>query len=145
MITFENFKYTKSATFTRLKIDGELICYILQDTVRPHGIKVAGETGIPEGKGKLKIGQSPRFGRVPFLYNQDDGITYEAGGIKFTHLRVHSGNFIHQTDGCPLTGTSISFRDERTFNSRDALDKFMDLLEDGVEYDFEVINLPQEN
>lgn len=144
-VLIENYKYTKNATFSKLYLDGVFVCYLLQDTLRPFGIKVHGETGIPEGKGTLVLGNSPKFGRVPFLYNQDDGITYESEGKSFKYLRIHGGNFIDQSDGCPMTGTTVDFKTERTYSSQIALKKFINLLEDGVEYPFEVINLPQED
>lgn len=143
MILIENYKYTIRATFSRIYFNGKLVCYLIQDTLRPFGIKVYGETGIPAGKGTLKLGHSNRFGLVPFLYNQPDEITYKQSGISFTHLRIHAGNFINETDGCPMTGTSVNYVQERTFSSRKALKKLMSHLEMGVEYPFEIKNLRQ--
>jgi hypothetical protein len=145
MFTFINFKYTANATFTEVLFNGEFVCWLLQDTLRPFGIKVKSETGIPAGKAKIRLGQSPRFGKVPFIYNRPDGITYEANGVSFTHLRVHAGNFISHTDGCPLTGTTLSFTKERTYASKDALNYFISLMDDGKEYDLEIINKTQES
>lgn len=142
-ILIERFKYTARATFSRISLNGVFICYLMEDTLRPYGVKVYEETGIPAGFAALKLKVSPKFGLVPFIYDNKDEKTYNAEGVKFTYLRIHSGNFIKETLGCPLTGTSYDADKERTYDSRKALNKLKSHLTEGEEYDLEIINLPQ--
>ena len=118
---------------------------MLQDTLRPFGVKVYGETGIPSGHGFLKLGHSNRFGLVPFLYNQSDKITYLESGVTFKHIRIHAGNFINETEGCPITGTSVNYDDERTYDSRKALKKLINKLDLNTEYKVYIKNIRQES
>lgn len=140
-ITIENYKFTANATFSRLLFDGEFVCYLLQDTLRPYGVKVHGETGIPVSTGFIKLGNSAKFGTVPFIYNDPDCETYEAKGISFKFLRIHVGNYIKDTHGCPLTGTTVDYDKQCVYNSRKALNKLMTFIKPGIEYNLEVKNI----
>ena len=53
--------YTSKSTIGRLFIDGVEFCYTLEDVVRPKGVKVYGDTAIPEGKYSFTLSYSPRF------------------------------------------------------------------------------------
>jgi hypothetical protein len=91
-------------TIGQLYINGELFCYTLEDTLRPYGIKVYGETAIPEGKFKVKISRSHRFKRdMPMVYTEDNGYELIHEGISFKGIRLHGGNTHKNTDGCILT------------------------------------------
>ena len=97
-------------TLTRKWLDstttiGQLTCddqtfgltgmWTLEDTVRPPGIKVPGETAIPAGKYEVVITWSDRFQRrMPLLL--------EVPG--FTGIRIHAGNTAADTEGCILVG-----------------------------------------
>lgn len=77
------------------------IGYTLEDTLRPKGIKVYGETAIPEGLYKLNVSYSPRFGKemVEVL-----DVPY------FTGVRIHGGNTAADTLGCPLLGAKTDMK-----------------------------------
>jgi hypothetical protein len=93
-----------TCTIGRLFIDGENTCFTLEDVVRPDGVKVYGETAIPEGTYKVIVNFSNRFQTLMPLLLDVPG---------FEGIRIHKGNTDKDTHGCILlgsnsTGTSIT-------------------------------------
>ena len=86
------------------KLSAEL-CFTLEDMVREipgrpvSEWKVDGETAIPEGRYRVTLENSPKFG--------PDTITLH-GIVGFDYIRMHGGNFEKDTRGCPLTGLEIT-------------------------------------
>jgi len=96
--------YQPTCTESDLYINGLQYCYVLEDVGRPHGVKIDAETCIPEGHYKAVITRSTRFQKdMILLYNTEEK-TVERFGVRFTGIRVHGGNNIHHTAGCPLVG-----------------------------------------
>lgn len=86
---------TPMRTIGVLFVDGRRECWTLEDTVRPDGIKIHGETAIPAGVYQVDVTMSPRFGRdLPLLINV----------ANFTGVRIHPGNTAGDTEGCILVG-----------------------------------------
>lgn len=88
-------------------------CFVLEDQIRPAGVKVPGETAIPAGRFPVIITPSQHFRRyLPLLCNVPG----------FDGIRVHPGNEAKDTRGCLLPGFT---RDEesirRSSESFDAL------------------------
>lgn len=94
---------TEKSTISRLLIDGQFECYTLEDVDRGlkqsmseaqiAELKVQNETAIPEGTYNVEITFSPHFGKnMPLLDNVPG---YEG-------VRIHSGNFPSDTEGCLL-------------------------------------------
>ena len=78
-------------------------CYSLEDCVRGKGVKIAGETAIPEGEYFWHITRSSRFKRdMISIYTESNGYEIINGGISFKGVRIHGGNTIKDTHGCPL-------------------------------------------
>jgi hypothetical protein len=87
--------FTDTSTIGKLCVDGEKLCYTLEDAVRDT--KIAGLTAIPKGRYQVIINHSPRFGRdLPLLLNVPN---YEG-------VRIHPGNDATETEGCILVGTT---------------------------------------
>jgi hypothetical protein len=97
--------YTPQATMGEMFINGEFKFFTLEDTARPYGIKVSGDTCIPEGEYNVKLGMSSRFKRdLPMIYTEPNGYEIIKEGIGFKGVRVHRGNTHINTHGCVLVG-----------------------------------------
>jgi len=90
--------YTETTTLGELFLNDKKFCYTLEDVVRPDGVKIIGETAIPDGLYKLAITYSPRFRRdmielldVP----------------SFRNIRIHGGNTHKDTEGCILVAYNL--------------------------------------
>lgn len=101
---------TDKSTIGELSIDGEFQCFTLEDVERD--IKVPGKTAIPKGTYSVIINQSNRFKRLlPLLLNVQN----------FSGVRIHSGNFAENTEGCILVGQTRGL--DFIGGSRKAFDK----------------------
>lgn len=71
--------------------------YTLEDPVRDR--KIPGKTAIPAGLYRVTLVNSPRFGpdTISLLDVPD-----------FQHIRIHAGNTVEDTEGCPLVGLELS-------------------------------------
>jgi hypothetical protein len=85
----------KDYTIGKLYINGDYFCDVLEDTVRPEGVKLYGKTAIPYGTYDIILTYSPRFKqKLPLLLNVPN----------FEGIRIHSGNIHEHTEGCLLVG-----------------------------------------
>ena len=98
-------------TFGALYIDGVWHCWTLEDAMRQpmrllhaattdlnawvHEWKVPGHTAIPFGTYDVVLTPSMRFQRV---------MPEVLGVPGFSGIRIHAGNTIDETEGCPLVG-----------------------------------------
>lgn len=79
-------------------IDGKYFCETLEDPERDieEEGKVYGKTAIPLGRYEVEVTYSPKFKRmIPLIKD----VPY------FEGIRIHAGNTVADTDGCPLVGT----------------------------------------
>jgi hypothetical protein len=94
-LTLERLQLGPNFTMGQLSVDGTFECWVLEDQVRPDGIKVPGETAIPFGTYPVIITWSQRFSKfMPLVCNVPD----------FEGIRIHSGNAVADTRGCLLVG-----------------------------------------
>lgn len=105
-------------TLGKLVVDGAFDCYTVEDVVRPDGEKVHGKTAIPEGRYRVIVTRSPRFGRdLPLLENVPN----------FEGVRIHPGNTAEDTEGCIIPGRVRTARG--VAQSRAAFDKLFAALQ----------------
>lgn len=108
-----------TCTIGELSIDGEFVCFTLEDVVRPEGAaKVFGRTAIPYGTYALDVTHSPHFGRELPLVVDVPG---------FEGIRIHPGNTEADTDGCLLVG--FNHTDGSVTESRLAFDAIFARIE----------------
>jgi hypothetical protein len=89
--------FTDDSTIGELSIDGEFVCFTLEDKVRD--VKIQNVTAIPYGKYEVIINFSNRFQKyMPLLLNVPN----------YAGVRIHSGNKSTDTEGCILVGSSKS-------------------------------------
>lgn len=85
-------------TIGSLYVNGEKFCDTLEDRVRDLAggeSKVPGETAIPEGRYRVIVNRSPKFGRdLPRLLDVP----------MFDGVLIHRGNTAEDSAGCILVG-----------------------------------------
>ena len=87
--------FTNDSTIGKLYINGAFHCFTLEDRVRE--VKIPKVTAIPKGKYEVIINFSNRFQQMmPLLLNVSN----------FQGVRIHSGNYSKDTDGCLLVGST---------------------------------------
>lgn len=114
---------TETSTISRLYINGHFECYVLEDKDRGmiqqmplsdlRKLKVDGKTAIPSGTYKVNISFSNRFQKLmPILLEVP----------AFDGVRIHSGNWATNTEGCLLLGNGIA--KDMVTDSRTAFEAF---------------------
>lgn len=109
---------TQEATISEISVDGQFLCYGLEDCVREiegqpvEDWKIPGQTAIPRGTYALEITPSNRFKRDMLQVMEVPG---------FAGIRIHAGNTSADTEGCLLVGDTRS--NDFVGNSRNALVK----------------------
>lgn len=99
MLTLVRTEAITDRTLGRLLVNGEHFCHVLEDTLRPRGVKVAGVTAIPAGLYRVTLEKSPKFKRImPTI----------KGVPNFEGVRIHGGNRPEDTEGCPLVAFNRS-------------------------------------
>ena len=138
-LKLERSVYSTKSTIGKLFIDNVFFCYTLEDVVRPDGVKIYGETAIPDLKYSVALSFSNRFKKLmPLVYNTENMTVEDGKGVKFSGIRIHSGNTDKHTLGCILIGETKA--KDFVGNSRVAFKKLMDRLKDIDIAELEVIN-----
>ncbi len=88
------YEYYDDRTIGRLEIDGKFFCWTLEDKVRPDGVKIYGETAIPEGDYivTIKAFRGDEGKMYPYLHDVP----------MFEGICMHGGNKPEDTLGCIL-------------------------------------------
>lgn len=110
MFTLQRTKKAARSTLGEFLVAGRRECFTLEDQFR-EGPKVKHETRIPAGRYLLKlrkIGES-RFDPIygpKFAPGFHQGMVEITGVPGFTDVLIHIGNFIKDTSGCVMVGTT---------------------------------------
>lgn len=112
-IDVDRFRTTNQTTLSYVKLVDDPWCgFALEDgpSPNPYGIKVPGETRIPDGTYKLSLEHSPMAKRYAERYPQwhRSGMITICGVPGFTHVRIHPGNTHADTEGCLLLGYGVA-------------------------------------
>jgi hypothetical protein len=128
--------FTNISTIGELFIDGEFICFTLEDTVRKYGEKIYGKTAIPKGLYEIAISYSNKFKKLlPLLLN----VPF------FTGIRIHSGNKAEDTEGCILVGKNKPKEPDLILDSRLAFASLMVRIQDLMKTGKVFINIENGN
>ena len=106
---------TELSTQGSLSVNGIFNCYTLEPKTREipgqpvSAWKVQDKTAIPLGTYTVTLDFSPKFDRTMPLINDVPG---------FDGVRIHWGNYPHDTDGCCLVGETMA--NDFVGNSREA-------------------------
>ena len=103
------YQYEPDRTLGKLFIDDVEFCWTLEDKVRPDGVKVYGETAIPEGTYLVTI--------EPFRGNTAKMYPYLHDVPMFTGVCMHGGNGPEDTLGCILVGYHEDDSTKRIYDS----------------------------
>lgn len=125
---------TPRCTVGVLRVDGVHQCFVLEDTVRAPGVKVPGQTAIPEGQYRVEITHSPRFGvEMPLVLNVPG----------FSGIRIHAGNTKDDTEGCLLPGNHVLLTGASEYQVTESRSAYVHLfaLLDGARRRSEVVEL----
>lgn len=113
-IEVDRFRVSNNTTLGHLRIvDGAWRGFVLEDgpSPNPYGIKVPGETRIPDGDYELSLTKdSPMAKRYRDNYPMWHryGMVTIGGVPGFTAIRIHPGNTHLDTDGCLLLGYGVA-------------------------------------
>lgn len=94
------YEYEPDRTLGVFNIDGRFYCHTLEDKVRPEGIKIYGETAIPEGTYKMIL--------LPFRGDTNKMYPHLQDVPMFEGICIHGGNKPEDTVGCILVGLTRS-------------------------------------
>jgi hypothetical protein len=95
--------------------------WVLEDKKQPYGVKVLGETCIPEGIYDVSITMSTRFGKdMMLLSNRPDGSIVK-DCVSFSGVRPHGGNVVTNTEGCPLLNYNTDGKGKQWERASDAV------------------------
>ena len=130
------YKSDRTESELYMPAEGGRFCWMLEDVGRPANVKLDGETCIPEGVYNVTVSMSARFNKeMIMLSNQANGYEIRRDGISFKGIRVHGGNNVGHTHGCPLANHN-NLHDGRMYGkaSDDLLIAIKEGMARGIEY-----------
>ena len=122
-VILKRIEKTEECSIGILSVDGMVVCLTLEEPWRNNQQDIS---CIPPGNYPLKLEFSPS--RQRNLWTIKDV-------PKRTYVRVHTGNTVDDTEGCPLTGTYTGeIKGKRAvMDSRAAFKRFMAAMGDETE------------
>lgn len=118
-VELKRVEQTDDVTIGVLQVDGRAVCWTLEEPWRENEADVS---CIPKGKYSLELEFSPSKGRKLWTVRNVPGRSY---------VRIHVGNTVDDTQGCPLTGSTPGVLNGKRalLGSRPAFAKFMAAME----------------
>ncbi|MFW5498568.1 MULTISPECIES: DUF5675 family protein [unclassified Maridesulfovibrio] len=109
---------TDEATLGGLLVDGKSICWTLEEPWRENKQNIS---CIPVGRYPIKLEYSPSKRCELWTVKDVPGRSY---------VRIHKGNTVDDTEGCPLTGIKPGYLEGKraVLGSREAFKEFMDAM-----------------
>lgn len=149
-------KEKRETTLSKMiRPDSSFFGYVLEDVVRPYGIKRMTSTAIPATEGdftyKLSIRTSPKYGEVVVVYTSIENGVYvlEYGGIRFEYVLCHGGNHVDHTDACLLMNKNRETKDGQMSAwgsmKEDILNEVKALEAQNYDVRLRITNLPQKS
>lgn len=132
-ILIERFDSGSNDTIGKLYIDGDFMCYTLEDEFRE--VKKKGDTRIPSGTYKVGKRYSPSFSPKT---GHDMLWVKDVPGFQF--ILIHTGNTEDDTEGCLIVGMKIgSLNNKRAvLDSKTAYNKIYPIISDAIDNGEEV-------
>lgn len=125
ILTLKTTGYGADSTGGELYIGDKFECYTCEDEIR--GIKVPGETAIPEGTYRIKLRtEGGMHGKYAKRYPFHRGMLWLQDVPGFNWIYIHTGNTDKHTEGCILVGTGKTEPSPGEFGvsgSRDAYER----------------------
>lgn len=118
-------------TLSTWYVDGKYQCVGIEDPVRGQDQpKIFGQTAIPVGTYQVRNTMSTRFRKVlPQLFDQPGHTTlFGSRPISECGIRIHSGNYATDTEGCLLPGNGIAAGGTMVTSSVVTFNKLMDKI-----------------
>lgn len=135
--------YFSRTTIGEIKLLDRHFCWTLEDTVRAYGIKVKGDTAIPNSPAigySVGIRFSPGFNRDMLILHTGDGETLDFGGISFKYIYPHGGNDHGDTEGCILVAKNKNGDTIQGTMEKALFDKIAPLIKAGVNVRWHIRN-----
>lgn len=132
-IIVSRFVSDSDATLSLVSVDGEFICFGLEDEYRET--KVPGETRVPAGEYPVRMrregGFHSRYANKFGTFHQ--GMLHIQDIPDFEYVLIHIGNSDEDTAGCLLLGENANTSGElRITSSTSAYKKFYKLVKDAA-------------
>ena len=112
LLTVKRIRQGKNSTLSEIYLDGNLVCYGLEDSVRDRKIK--GSTAIPAGRYRLGVnnygGMNSRYKKA--YPNMHRGMIEIMHIPDYSYVYIHVGNNFSHTAGCLLVGKSFVYDDK---------------------------------
>lgn len=127
-ILVERYEHGADYTLSKVYIDGELMCYGIEDQFNKD--KIRGETRIPEGTYVVGKRYSPKF--TP-IYDHEMLWIKDVPGFEF--ILLHPGNTDDDTEGCLCVGTEPDYiKGQRAvLNSRAAYKRIYPIISAAID------------
>lgn len=111
-LTVKRIRQGDNSTLSEIYLDGEFLCYGLEDLVRDEKIK--GATAIPAGAYPLRLNT---YGAMNAQYKRrfpdiHRGMIEICDIPNFRYVYIHIGNNFGDTAGCLLVGESYRYDDD---------------------------------